>query len=125
MFRIKSNNDNVTIDSSYFFGTFHIPHSLIWPYLSNETLRIIDESNQVWFEHDFTQPEISKHIYTCVFDKMTVKQRARVRAKTWSKFLNETKDKTDDGLNSKFFQNKNSREKRIYCRSSTMASMVY
>jgi hypothetical protein len=85
----------VTINSSYLFGTVHIPQNLIWPYLSNETLQILTESNQIWLEQDFTDPKISKYIYQCSIDKMSIKQRARVRAKTWARFLNETKDKSN------------------------------
>jgi len=99
LFRITSNNENVSINSSYFFGTVHVPHNLVWPYLSNETLRLINESNQMWFEHDFTDPEISKYIYGCSMDKMSIKQRASLRAKSWSKFLNETKGKSDTESN--------------------------
>jgi len=95
LFRITSNNENVTINSSYFFGTIHVAQNLIWPYLSNETLRILHESDQIWLEHDFTDPEISKYIYGCSMDKLSIKQRARLRAKSWSTFLNETKRKSD------------------------------
>ncbi len=63
--------------------------------ISNETLQILSESNRIWVEHDFTDPQISKYIYECSIDKMPVKQRARLRAKSWSQFLNETKGKYD------------------------------
>ncbi len=88
------------------FGTVHVPQSLIWPYLSNETIRILSESDQIWMEHDFTDPQISKHIYGCAIDKMALKQRARIRAQTWSQFLNETKRKPDNKSNSKYFTTK-------------------
>jgi uncharacterized protein YbaP (TraB family) len=96
VFRITSNNENVTINSSYLFGTIHIAQNLIWSYLSNKTLRLLNESNQIWLEQDFTDPKISKYIYECSLDKMTIKQRARVRAKTWARFLNETNDKSNN-----------------------------
>jgi hypothetical protein len=50
-------------------------------------------------------PKISKYMYECSVDKMSVKQRARVRAKSWSQFLNETKNSNNESIksnNSKF-----------------------
>ncbi len=95
MFSIKSNNENISISSSYLFGTIHVAQNLVWPYLSNKTLQILNESDEIWLEQDFTVPEISKYIYGCSIDKMSIKERARLRAKSWSLFLNETKGKSD------------------------------
>ncbi len=53
-------------------------------------------------EHDFTDPQISKHIYRCTIDKMALKQRAKTR----SQFVNETERKADNisvKSNSKYF----------------------
>jgi hypothetical protein len=95
LFSIKSNNENILISSSYLFGTIHVAQNLVWPYLSNKTLQILNESDEIWLEQDFTVPEISKYIYGCSIDKMSIKERARLRAKSWSLFLNETKGKSD------------------------------
>jgi len=98
----------------------HVAQNLIWPYLSNETLRILTESDQIWVEHDFTDPKISKYIYECTIDRMSIKQRARLRANSWSQFLNETKGKSNDdstNSNSKFFRIKSKKKHKFYLRS--------
>ncbi|CAF0844491.1 unnamed protein product [Adineta steineri] len=96
LFRIKSNNRNVFINSSYLFGTLHVAQNLIWPYLSNETIGILTESDQIWLEHDFTVDETNKHIYGCAVDKMPLEIRARIRKQTWSEFLDETNMKSNN-----------------------------
>ena len=80
----------MTINSTYLFGTVHVAQNLTWTYFSTKILQILNESNQVWVEHDFTDPDVSKHIYGCSIEKLSIKQQARLRAKTWSQFLNET-----------------------------------
>ncbi|CAF1004541.1 unnamed protein product [Adineta ricciae] len=68
----------------------HVSQNFIWPYLTNETMRIFNDSEQIWFEHDFTDPAVTKHIYTCAVDRMTPTLLSRIRTKTWPEFLNET-----------------------------------
>ncbi|CAF1637945.1 unnamed protein product [Adineta ricciae] len=53
-------------------------------------MRIFNDSEQIWFEHDFTDPAVTKHIYTCAVDRMTPALLSRIRTKTWPEFLNET-----------------------------------
>ncbi|CAF3993394.1 unnamed protein product [Rotaria sp. Silwood1] len=96
LFRIHSNNENVFINSSYLFGTIHSPHHLVWSYLSNDSLQIFAESEEIWMEQDFTDSPIIKYLYGCKIDSMTRKQQAHLRTKTWSQFLNETKRKPNN-----------------------------
>lgn len=89
-------NNNVKLNSTYLFGTVHVPHGLIWPYFSKEILEIFKNTTQFWFEHDFTDGNVSSRIYECSLDKMSIKIRSRLRAKTWAAFLNATKPADSD-----------------------------
>lgn len=91
IFELQGGNNKVKLNTSYLLGTVHVPHSLIWPYFSNETLRIINKTTEFWFEQDFTDWNVSTRMYECSLDKMSIKTRSRLRAKTWSTFLNQTK----------------------------------
>ena len=60
-------------------------------------------------EHDFTDPPISKYIFDCVIEKMPSRQRTRLRAGSWPRFLFETNGKLvneSTKSNSKIFNNK-------------------
>ncbi|UJR35057.1 hypothetical protein I4U23_027833 [Adineta vaga] len=99
LFRLTSKNPNVSIDFAYFLGTIHVIQDRIWPYFSNETINILNESEEIWVEHDFTDPHVSKHIYECAIAKMTPKLQSRIREKTWSEFLNETSNNNSSQSN--------------------------
>ena len=84
LFRIQTNSENGSTSDSYLVGTVHVAQNLIWPYLSNDILRILNESDQFWMEQDFTDPPVRKYIYRCASEKLSSKQWARLRARTWS-----------------------------------------
>jgi hypothetical protein len=44
---------------------------------------------------------------------MSIKQRARIRAKSWALFLNETNKNSNDGLSRKLFKIKSKNNKKI------------
>ncbi|CAF4108740.1 unnamed protein product, partial [Rotaria sordida] len=91
LFRIESKIENVSLDSAYFLGTVHVPQNLIWPYFSNDTLDILNNSDEYWVEIDPTDPLVRVHVNRCIIDHILPKQLARLRVKTWPRFLNDTK----------------------------------
>ncbi|CAF4240089.1 unnamed protein product, partial [Rotaria sordida] len=46
LFRIESKIENVSLNSAYFLGTVHVAQNLVWPYFSNDTLDILNNSDE-------------------------------------------------------------------------------
>ncbi|CAF4295738.1 unnamed protein product, partial [Rotaria sordida] len=83
--------ENVSLTSAYFLGTVHVAQNLVWPYFSNDTLDILNNSDEYWVEIDPTDPLVRVYVNRCIIDQLLPKQLARLRVKTWPRFLNDTK----------------------------------
>ena len=50
---------------SYLFGTVHVPYTLVWDSVSKDAKTAFNSANQVYFELDFSDPQILEAAGSC------------------------------------------------------------
>jgi len=67
-----------TSPPSYIFGSIHVPHSLVWPYVSNETREAFQSST-----HFYAEIDAKSDAYWDDFLQCLVNRSKRTRRSSW------------------------------------------